>query len=70
MIWEDNYIEGKISDEKIRKTYCGNETTMKIEMEKKQILMSGLVTFIKALLCCTQANTTKDKQSKGKCKQN
>ena len=49
MIWEDKYIEGKISDEKIRKTYCGNEATMKIEMELKQILMSGLVTFIKAL---------------------
>jgi hypothetical protein len=23
MIWEDKYIEDKISDEKIRKTYCG-----------------------------------------------
>ena len=35
MIWEDKYIEGKISDEKIWKTYYGNEATMKIEMELK-----------------------------------
>ena len=53
MIWEDKYIKDKISDEKIRKTYCGMRSQWRLRWNGKQILLSGLVTFVKDLFYCT-----------------